>query len=114
MDEINWPSDFNSDLLLLTLTNCYTLLIQKAFKPKKNESVPVACVSGAEKERGGEEKLENDDWQLSKLVDICKDQNLAIFKPFAPENLKLKLKPDGPFSGHCLTIKSQNCPETPL
>ena len=61
MDEINWPSDFNSDLSLLTLTNCYTLLIQKAFKPKKTIAFLVDCVAGAIKEGGGEEKLENDD-----------------------------------------------------
>ena len=108
------PSDFNSDLLLLTLTNCYTLLIQKAFKPKKNESVPVACVSGAEKERGGEEKLENDDWQLSKLSTSVRIKIWPYLNHSPPGILKLKLKPDGPFSGHCLTIKSQNCPETPL
>ena len=35
MDEIKWPSDFNSDLFLLTLANCYKIFFQKAFKPKK-------------------------------------------------------------------------------
>ena len=51
---------FNFDKLLYTIDS-------ESLQTEKNESVPVACVSGAEKERGGEEKLENDDWQLSKL-----------------------------------------------
>ena len=51
---------------------------------------------GAKKEKGREEKLENDDRQLSKLSTSVRIK------------IKTRFELIEPFSGHCLTIKNQS------